>query len=79
VDDGMAVARDSAGSSILTQSGRGEADPLFLVMGTSKIEVPVRPGTGRAFFKHAKCLKNEAKQKPRLLLCASKNCRDGNF
>jgi hypothetical protein len=34
---------------------------------------------GRAFFKHAKCLKNEAKQKSRRLLCVSKNCLDGNF
>src|SRR5713226_2332515 len=30
-------------------------------------------------FKHAKCLKNEAKQKPRFLLCVLKKATDGLF
>ncbi len=31
------------------------------------------------FFKHATCLKNEAKQKPRFLLCVLKKATDGLF
>ncbi|HLQ24900.1 MAG TPA: hypothetical protein VK138_03360, partial [Acidiferrobacterales bacterium] len=31
------------------------------------------------FFKHAECLKNEAKQKPRFLLCVLKKAMDGLF
>ncbi|HLQ24683.1 MAG TPA: hypothetical protein VK138_02265, partial [Acidiferrobacterales bacterium] len=31
------------------------------------------------FFKHLACLKNEAKQKPRFLLCVLKKATDGLF